>query len=65
MKWALILHLHAMSPKEGREPLSRQIEVRGFSTEHDCKTAGEAAGYVAMAKEGPLNGLIIECKVVD
>lgn len=64
MEWVLILHLHAMNPEEGRETISKQIEVSGFSTKRDCEAAGEAAGRVAMAKEGPLNGLTIECRSV-
>ena len=65
MDWVLILHLHAMNPREEKEMLSREIEVKGFSTERDCETAGKAAGRVALEKEGPLNGLIIECKTAD
>jgi hypothetical protein len=65
MEWLLILNLHAMNPREGAEPISKLIEVRGFSTEKDCEAAGQAAGEVSLAKEGPLNGLIIECKRLD
>ncbi|MBJ7546061.1 hypothetical protein JHC42_04240 [Pseudomonas sp. OA3] len=62
MSWALVLHLHSMEPIEAEQRNMQVIEIKGFSTKSDCEKAGEAAGKITLAKEGPLNGLIIECK---
>lgn len=65
MEWLLILTLHTMNPKADMPAASKVIEIRGFSTESDCEAAGEAASAVALAKDGPLGGMTVECKRLD
>lgn len=65
--WTLALKLYVMNVEAGEEKTlsSQLVEIKGFSSQADCEKAGEAAGEVFMLREGPRNGLMIDCKKAD